>query len=152
MVVDRVETVSIRVWIAAVPKIVRVEIHLGRIRNRGTIVDVVGDAITWTTDLPPSGDSALVFRTRADACIPPTLRETQLNFGGDIAAYNACDVLVGDTASSLPIPFETLVDVTMSALDLPFPPEIITMPAGDMSVQLVHAGATVAYQLSLSLG
>jgi hypothetical protein len=83
-----------------------------------------------------------------NACIPPGVQETQLNFGSEIAAFDACGTQIGISAEPQTFAVESIAATELLATNLA-PPQRLDAPIIDANVQLTRPGGTAQVEITL---
>jgi hypothetical protein len=115
----------------------------------GGNVDAQSGGIRWTIDVPAGQSRTLEFATRIASCIPGGIRETRLNDGTSIAAFDACGQEIGSSAAPIAVAVERNLDLDVRATNLA-PPQPLDAPAIQGDVQVTRPGA--ATQVRIALG
>lgn len=119
----------------------------------GGVVDTTGNRLLWTGDIGAGQSRAIRFVTQMEACIPPGVEETELNFGAEIAAFDACGEQIGISEAPQSFAVEHVAKTELLATNLA-PPQRLDAPIIDANVQLTRPGsaAQVAIRLVSNTG
>lgn len=114
----------------------------------GGVVDTTGNRLLWTGDVGAGQSRAIRFVTQMNACIPPGVQETQLNFGSEIAAFDACGTQIGISAEPQTFAVESIAAAELLATNLA-PPQRLDAPILSADVQLTRPGGAAQVEITL---
>ncbi len=115
----------------------------------GGVVDTSSGRFQWTGDVASGPSTSIQFVSQITSCVPPGVRETQLAFGDEIVAFDACGEELGRSTEPASFAIEQVVNVEIGASNLA-PPQRLISPLYDLGVQVARPGAFA--DLSVSFG
>jgi hypothetical protein len=117
----------------------------------GGTVDTSGGSFEWTGSVPAGGSRTIRFATAIDSCVPSGVDETSLDFGIEVAAFDQCNEVLGESGAPETFALDHLVEVSIAAANLA-PAQRLSAPIVEADVQVARPGAAVDVVVTIGAG
>lgn len=114
----------------------------------GGAVDTANNRFGWTGDVGAGQTVTIRWVAQVNACVQSGTRTTQLGFGTEVAAFDACDTEIGQSAVPRSFAVEPSAHLELAATNLA-PPQRIEAPVIDSRVQLTRPNGGAQIELTL---
>ena len=114
----------------------------------GGVVDTANSRFAWTGDVGAGQTVTIRYVAQVNACVQPGTRMTQLAFGTELAAFDACDMELGHSAVPQSFAVESSAHLELAATNLA-PAQRIQAPVIDSRVQLTRPNGSAQIELTL---
>ncbi len=114
----------------------------------GGLVDTTDGRFAWTGDVGAGQTVSIRYVAQVNSCVPPGTRTTQLEFGNEIAAFDACNTELGKSALPQSFAVEPLAHLELEASNLA-PAQRLDAPVIDSKVQLTRPNGVAQIDVTL---